>query len=235
MLDCVVRAACRLLFAAATRGSSPRALRALLRIEADLQLRIDGAAIAYDGGVHPKHRLTGYHDFFADRIRPGERVLDVGCGIGALAHDLAARSGARVTGIDVDPGRLRFARERYRHELLDFVEADALDYRPAERFDVVVLSNVLEHLGPRVELLRRLATATGASRFLIRVPLLTRHWHVPLRRELGLPHLSDATHELEYEPATLEAELAKAGLAVAELRVEWGEIWAVAQPAGDSG
>src|SRR5207253_7920635 len=54
-----------------------RAVRELLVTYDDVYRELDKAAIAYDGGVHVKHRLTSYHDFFVDRVRPGELVLDV--------------------------------------------------------------------------------------------------------------------------------------------------------------
>lgn len=48
-----------------------------------------------------------------DRLapRPGERILDLGCGDGALTVRLAA-AGARVTGVDMSPDQVRAARER---------------------------------------------------------------------------------------------------------------------------
>src|SRR5262249_13409272 len=75
-----------------------RAVRELLVTYDDVYRELDLAAIAYEDGVHPKHRLTRYHDFFVERVQPGERVLDIGSGKGELAHDLVARSGALVVG-----------------------------------------------------------------------------------------------------------------------------------------
>jgi SAM-dependent methyltransferase len=213
-----------------TSGSND-ALRELLGLDAFLRVELDRAAIAAEGGVHPKHRLTAYHDYFVERVNPGERVLDVGCGIGALSHDLAQRGGANVVGIDFDAPMLEQARRLHGHPRLAFVEADALDYRPDEPFDVVVLSNVLEHIAGRVTLLRALRERTGARRFLLRVPVLERDWAVALRRELGLPYYGDATHETEYVPGQLEAELAEAGLRPADVRLRWAELWATAEPA----
>jgi hypothetical protein len=63
------------------------------------------------------------------------------------------------------------------------------------------------------------------------VPLLDRHWLVPLRRELGLAYFGDPTHEIEYTPETFTAEMTGAGLDVAELKTVWGEIWAEVRPA----
>jgi SAM-dependent methyltransferase len=192
---------------------------------------LNEAAIAYDGGVHVKHRLMRYHDFFVERIRPGERVLDVGCGKGELAFDLVERAGASVVGIDNDPVHLAFARTHFVHDRLEFVAGDATSALPAGQFDVVVLSNVLEHIEQRVDFLRRLAYAAAPERLLIRVPVLDRDWTVPLRREVGLPYFSDPGHHVEYDLDLLRSELSEAGLALTEHVLVWGEIWAAAEPA----
>ena len=128
------------------------ALRDLIRLHDDLYTRIDHLAIAYDEGVHAKHRLMAYHDFFVERLGPSDRVLDIGCGKGELAHDVVERAGATVVGIDSNPIYLEFARRRFPHPRLSFVEADALQFLPEGRFDVVILSNVLEHIERRPEL-----------------------------------------------------------------------------------
>src|SRR5580765_5626771 len=125
-------------------------MRQLLQVYDDAYHGVDLGAIDYDQGVHAKHRLTRYHDFFVERVHEGERVLDVGCGKGELAYDLAERSEAVVVGIDVNPWSLAFARERFAHPRVTFVDADALTYEPDAPFDAVVMSNVLEHIGPRV-------------------------------------------------------------------------------------
>lgn len=224
----------RLLFrawlAAVAREEPRRALRRLFLLDDELRRRIDGVAIRLDGGVHAKHRIMRYHDFFVERVRPGERVLDVGCGKGELAHDLVERGGATVTGIDVSRESLEFARSRFASERLELVEADALEWTPPEPFDVVVLSNVLEHVEERVAFLRRLREVTGARRFLLRVPVLERDWAVVLRRELGLPYFSDPGHHTEYSEEQLAGELEAAGLEPAELQARWGELWAAAGP-----
>jgi SAM-dependent methyltransferase len=206
------------------------AVRNLLQTYDDVYVRLDQAAIAYDEGVHVKHRLTRYHDFFVERVRPGERVLDIGSGKGELAHDLVARSGAIVVGIDHDPNHLVFARSRFAHEGLEFREGDALEHLPEGEFDVVVLSNVLEHLGPRVEFLQRVIASANPKRLLFRVPVYARDWTVPLREEVGLSPFWDPDHEIEYDADSFRAELADAGLEITELVLNWGEIWAEAEP-----
>ena len=202
-----------------------RAMRQLLQVYDDAYAGVDLGAITYDDGVHAKHRLTRYHDFFVDRVHKGERVLDVGCGKGELAYDLAERSGATVVAIDASPWMLEFARARFSHPNVTYVQADAAEYTPEQPVDVAILSNVLEHIESRVELLRALRERDGARRLLIRVPSHERDWTVPLKQEVGLPHFSDPEHKLEYNPQLLRDELAAAGWNMGEPLLNWGEIW----------
>jgi len=204
-------------------------LRSLCRLDNLLYRAISVASVWHGGGLHAKHRLTRYHDFFVERVAPGERVLDIGCGNGALAADVAGRSGAVVTGVDQDPAAIRAARSRHRGAGLSFLTADARAL-PAGPFDVVVLSNVLEHLDERVLFLRETLARSGARRVLVRVPLFERDWRVPLKRELGVDFRLDPTHRVEYTLEEFEAEMAAAGLAVDERQVRWGEIWAACRP-----
>jgi SAM-dependent methyltransferase len=226
----LIGTALRAWVSAISRQRPEQAVRRLLRIADGLLARVDVLAVELDGGIHAKHRLMRYHDFFVERVKAGERVLDVGCGKGELACDLATRGGAHVTGIDVNRTSLAFARARFSSDRLELVEADALEWVPPRPYDVVVLSNVLEHVADRVGLLRRLVQLARPDRLLIRVPVLERDWLVGLRRDLGIPYFSDPTHQTEYSPEQLEAELGDAGLRLTELQHRWGELWAVARP-----
>jgi SAM-dependent methyltransferase len=184
------------------------------------------AATRYEGGVHPKHRITHYHDFFVQRIKAGERVLDVGCRTGEVAREIAERTGAMVTGIDIDKPSLEEGRRRNAHPNLELLEGDVFTWQPPHSFDVVVMSNVLEHLKDRPNLLKSLLKRTGAKRFLVRVPVFERDWRAGLKRELGLEWRLDHTHETEFTPESFKDEMDQAGLAIQHLEVRWGEIWA---------
>jgi trans-aconitate methyltransferase len=76
--------------------------------------------------------------------RPGERVLDLGCGTGHLTADIDKR-GADVVGIDADPEMIDRARET--HPELDFRQADARDFTLDVPVDAV-FSNAALHWIP---------------------------------------------------------------------------------------
>lgn len=82
-------------------------------------------------------------------IRPGMRVLDIGCGWGGMALTLARDHGAQVTGITLSEEQLAIARERARKAGLDGqVDFRLADYRTIdEEFDRIVSVGMFEHVG----------------------------------------------------------------------------------------
>ncbi|MBC5993709.1 cyclopropane fatty acyl phospholipid synthase [Pontibacter cellulosilyticus] len=80
-------------------------------------------------------------------LRPGQRVLDIGCGWGSFAGLAAEKYGAEVVGITVSKEQAALARERYKGLP---VEIRLQDYRDInEQFDHVVSVGMFEHVGYR--------------------------------------------------------------------------------------
>ncbi len=181
-------------------------------------------AILADGELHPKHRLMNYHQFFLDHISSQDRVLDIGCGNGALAFDLAKKA-AHVIAIDTNEKNQHAWHEKYAAPNLKYLIANATTFQPEERFDVVVLSNVLEHIEHRVEFLQKIRHL--APKFLIRVPMIDRDWITLYKKELGIEFRLDKTHFVEYTLLTFQDEITHAGFSIQEYSIQFGEIWAV--------
>jgi len=82
-------------------------------------------------------------------IKPGRRVLDIGCGWGGLALYLAEHCGARVTGITLSEQQHARARVRAAEKgLSGQVEFRLQDYRDVpETFDRIVSVGMFEHVG----------------------------------------------------------------------------------------
>jgi SAM-dependent methyltransferase len=220
---------CRLLFAAVAKSFDvATGLREFFSLQDDLMRELEQTAIRYGGGIHPKHCVTDYHRFFVERIRVGDKVLDIGCGSGSVAFNIA-ETGAIVTGIDINESLIHEARRRYERANLSFIAGDVTKALPSGCFDVVVLSNILEHIDNRQQFLMTINEKARPKRFLIRVPMINRNWVVPLRKELGMSYLSDPAHFLEYTRNGLEAELNSAGLVVESIETVWGEFWAQAR------
>jgi hypothetical protein len=110
------------LFVLDSRGEPRGGLAQLLRLQDRLDWVTNERAVEMGDGVHPKHRLTRYHDFFVEHIPAGARVLDIGCGVGAVARSIATRvKGSEVVGVDRDDGRLAEARAADNPGNLSFV------------------------------------------------------------------------------------------------------------------
>lgn len=185
-------------------------------------------------GLHPKHRLMKYHEWFMARLQPDWQVLDIGCGNGALAYDLKECCAA-VVGIDINPKNVELAQSRFAREGISYFCGDATKWEFTEKFDAIVLSNVLEHIEDRVGFLRAIfAYQNPASPpvLLLRVPMLTRDWITPYKREQGVEWRLDPTHFTEYTLTSLLAELQDAGLEVESYNIQFGEFYGVIKREG---
>ena len=110
----------------------------------------------------------------------GARVLDAGCGTGALAVE-AARRGAVVTAVDLSPRLIHLAAERLPRDLgrgsITFIAGDMLD-DPQGRFDhVVAMDSLIHYRAPdmvrALETLARRCEGSIVFTFAPRTPALT--------------------------------------------------------------
>jgi len=80
-------------------------------------------------------------------LRPGERLLEIGCGWGGLAHFAATHYGVEVVGITVSKEQQKLAQARCAGLP---VSIELMDYRGiGEAFDKVVSVGMFEHVGPK--------------------------------------------------------------------------------------
>lgn len=100
----------------------------------------------YDGSPMHRNRLAGIARMMMRHRAPSPEVnvLDIGCGLGHIAGPVAAL-GYRVKGIDVHAGSIEAARRNYPGPRLSF-EAALLEQIDLKSFDLLILSEVLEHV-----------------------------------------------------------------------------------------
>ena len=80
-------------------------------------------------------------------LKPGERLLEIGCGWGSLARHAASHYGVEVVGITVSKEQQQLAQERC-EELP--VRIELMDYRELTgKFDKAVSVGMFEHVGPK--------------------------------------------------------------------------------------
>lgn len=101
------------------------------------------------------------------------RVLDIGCGRGALGERLRANGASWLVGVDISEGAASEARVRYDQVIVQPVEELTLDDLGGERFDLVVVADVLEHLVDPWAVLAKLRTwVVDGGRIAVSVPNL---------------------------------------------------------------
>jgi SAM-dependent methyltransferase len=162
---------------------------------------------------------SGYHRRLAEVYRvlvpAGQRVLEVGCGQGDL---LAALEPPIGVGVDFSAEMLRVAARRHPH--LRFVRSDAHALQLRERFDIVILSDVVNDLWDVELALRQLQHVTHPGSRVI-LNFYSRLWEAPLDlvRSRGL-----ARPLLEQNWLTVEDVANLLGLADFEVTRHWDEI-----------
>lgn len=202
-------------------------LKLALKLHSFSYKLISYLAIKYENGLHPKHRLIGYHEFFTDNIGSEDKVLDIGCGNGSLAKDIA-KVAKSVLGVDIDDKLIEKAKKKNGAPNLEYKALDATKDLSDQKFDVIVMSNVLEHIEYRVDFLKKIKPL--ANKFLFRVPMIDREWVTLYKKEFGMDYRLDTTHFTEFTFAQFKDEFEKAGYRIENHTVQFGEIWAVIYP-----
>lgn len=144
------------------------------------------------------------------------RVLDLGCGNGALGAHLKRRPGREVVGVTFSEEEAREARSRLDDVLV--CDLDDFDASGLGRFDCVVCSHVLEHLTRPEDLLRRLRGSLSADGVLVVALPNALYWRQRFeflrgRFEYTDGGLMDRTHYRFYDWRTARALLTECGYA----------------------
>ncbi len=177
-------------------------------------------------GIHPKHRILDYHQFFIDNVTSEDSILDIGCGTGAVAFDLS-KNVKEIVGVDIQQKNIDQATKLYQCVNLHFFLGDATVFQFDKKFDKIVLSNVLEHIANRVGFLLSLHRISDT--IILRVPLINRDWLVVYKKEKDYEYRLDPTHFIEYTLSLLNHELEQSGWKLMNHSVQWGELWGVVQ------
>ena len=180
------------------------------------------------GKFKPLHKINPIRLDYIDRQvkLATATVLDVGCGGGLLAENMAAR-GAKVTGLDRSPKALAIARLHSEQSgvSVDYVENDAENWAEnhAEHYDAVTCLEVLEHVPdvPRTVAACAAMIKPGGHFFfatLNRNP--TSYIKAILGAEYILGWLPKGTHEYAkfIKPSEMNSALRGAGLEIKDLK-----------------
>jgi glycosyltransferase involved in cell wall biosynthesis len=134
-----------------------RALGALVKYGASDKIYV---ADAYGSEILARlNRAPNFTKWMADTIRPyvGDRVLEIGAGIGNLTTNLVPRT--KYHASDINPqylDRLETLKQTRPYLQVHYTDASAADTFPGEQFDTVVCLNVVEHIENDVQALNNI-------------------------------------------------------------------------------
>jgi SAM-dependent methyltransferase len=165
----------------------------------------------YDPDKHPMRR-EGV-DYILRFIKPEYSVLDLGCSRGEITRRVAEKAKS-VVGVDQNAEAIAAAKEHERDNL-QFFHGDARDFLTgsSERFDVLILSHILEHLDDPEEFLRQFK---DDFRYIyVEVPDFDKTIFNHLRQDLKMSLVyTDADHVNEFDRQQILDMLAAVDLRV---------------------
>lgn len=99
-----------------------------------------------DRGKEQRGNLQTNLDFLAqtNQLKPGDRILEIGCGIGTIVHELGGQ-GYDVTGTDISQVAIEYGLHKYAPIQLEVQAAEELRY-DNEAFDVALSFDLFEHI-----------------------------------------------------------------------------------------
>ena len=159
------------------------------------------------------------HDIIVSYVRPGTRVLDVGCATGQLSRRLVEELGCSAVGVEMCAGAAKQAQQWCEKVVVGDISSEGLWSALDGPFDYVLMADVLEHLPSPEKVLRKsLDWLRKDGRAIVAVPNVA-HWSI--RRNLLLGRwdyeprgIMDDTHLRFYTRATLARLIEESGYRV---------------------
>ena len=138
-----------------TKETSPQNIQKHYDVGNDLYQRMLGPTMQYTCAYFNKEGIgldeaeENKMDLIAKKLdlKPGLRVLDIGCGFGSMAYHLATKYDVVVTGVTLSREQVDYANTHYQHENMTIT---FLDYRDVTgTYDRVYSVGMFEHVGSR--------------------------------------------------------------------------------------
>lgn len=124
------------------------------------------------GDILSSRTLATAHAYLDQVLKPGQSVMDIGCGNGAITRGIAQKVGpeGRVLGLDVNARLIEDVRERHRDvSNLSFDVADIYDLSAyLDTFDIVTSARVLQWLdNPKAALIQMMRATVPQGRVIV--------------------------------------------------------------------
>lgn len=153
------------------------------------------------------------------------RVLEIGCGTGEMARQLALQTAGSITGVDLSPHFIAQARARHPLPNLDFKVADLTNEIPGQgdTYDAIVGNGILHHLYPHLaEVLPALRKwLRPGGRLIFWEPNLCNPYVYLIFSYASLRHRAKLEpDEMAFTPGFIRRQLTHAGYRIVSVRTQ---------------
>lgn len=161
-------------------------------------------------------------NFLTTKLKPGFKVMDLGCKYGRISQIIAEKT-KEVVGVDHDKVAVEIANKNNKANNVSFHHADAFDYLKSndDKFDLIILSHILEHLDDPQELLNKFKGFFDY--FYIEVPDIDDSYlnHYRYREKLDLIY-TDHDHIWEFDRDSFKEILDVCDLEIMDSEYRYG-------------
>jgi SAM-dependent methyltransferase len=208
--------------------NSPSRFKLFLELEWIFnRLAVEQSFKYYTPSEHP-HRKAPW-EFLKKYITTNDNVLDLGCKYGELSSMIASKA-KYVIGIDYDDMAIQKAKAAYGSANLEFVCAEALEYLKNNelKFDVLILSHILEHLDQPKEFIEKFKSFF--KNIYIELPDYEATYNNIYRFDIKSSLVyTDIDHISEFDRRELSQLLADCNISIVESDYRYGvhKLWCV--------
>jgi len=163
---------------------------------------------------HYHQLLKNYYSFL---VPPGQRILELGCGLGDLVASLQP---TRAVGVDFSPASAALAQQR--HPSMEMRVEDAAEFHTSEKFDYVLMSDLVND-APDVQKLFERARRHATSDTRLVLNFFNNLWRpvLSIAQKLGLKAPNPTQNWLALEDVTNLLQLAGWEVVKSDARILW--------------
>ncbi|MFA5782908.1 MAG: class I SAM-dependent methyltransferase, partial [Bacteroidales bacterium] len=161
-------------------------------------------------------------EFVKPYLKPDFSICDIGCKYGLISAMLAQQV-KKVVAVDSDPNAISIAQKLYHGNNLQFICSEGTEYLKSNsgKFDMIVLSHILEHIDNPVEFLQKNIPCTNL--IFIEVPDIEKSFLNQYRLDTGSSlTYSDQDHIFEFDRVYLMNLFGELHLEIANSEYKYG-------------
>ena len=179
----------------------------------------------YNADNHPVRASS--KSFILEYITNKHLVFDLGCKYGEISNFISEKA-KHVTAVDNNRDSIKIAKNRYNRSNLTFEFGDAYDYLSNQdlKFDILILSHILEHLDNPKQFLVKFKHFFKS--IYIEVPDFDRNYLSKYRLDNNINLIySDNDHVTEFDRTELSSLIAECGLKILKEEYRFGvqKLW----------